>query len=548
MPITAQDLLRLADQPEGEPAQPAEPVMRAGVPTELTAPKPTAAQTMADAWAEATPGPQAVKGFVRGAVERVAEPVGRLAGAAGYASATGELPPESSALSLAGDALSAGYAIHPDTRLMAMGGAAVEGIGEQLGLSQNSARMLSIAAEAGMGMRSFIRAGKVPAAEGEKLLAGAKGLRAEVDPVVGLTQLTYPERIGGELAGEARRTLLARKQGISKTIEGLENNIVRTMPRIDPQSPGYVRLGDSLAEIGNRQIKFPADIKESFGKIGNDLMMGNPVDTGEVMRLRTRLRQLTTFKDSADPDLALAGKNAGAVRRTITDALEASIPDQGLAGQWVEARTAYNTQYATPWRNLRSVIKRDVTPQQAFNRVFNPNDMHTFRALADTLPQSPAMRGKLQMGFLESLSDATEGFQQAEQAHNAFKTMRPSLAASGLFNHKELETLDLFLRRRELPNLLEKVHQVLDSPLTLKKGGVGTALGFYALHNPVLAFSAMVGSGSLPMMRRLMVLPANSPAARRLAMVAVAKTEQFARALSQNEDTTPDDTLGIDGE
>ena len=548
MPVTAQDLLRMADAPEAPPAQPAEPVMKSGVgQASLRATPDDSASALADAFAEATPGPAALKGFVRGAAERVAEPVGRLAGAAGYLSATGELPPEQSALSVAGDVMQAGYAIHPETRLLAAGGAAVQGVGEQLGLSQNGARMLSIAAETGMGMRSFLRASKAPAVEGEALLARGAELKTPVTPT-GTAQLTMPERVGADLAGAARSQLLSNKRAISATLANLEPQIVKSVPQIGPNSPGYAKLAETVQMIEERQVKFPGDVGSSLNDIAQKVANGQPVDTSDVMKLRTRLRQLTTFKDSADPDMALAAKNAGAVRKTITDAVEDSIPNQALAGQWVEARTAYNTQYATPWRNLRNIVKRDVTPQQAFNRVFNPNDMATFRALTDVVGQSPAIRGKLQMGFLESLSDATQGFEQAEQAHNAFNTMRPALAASGLFNHQELQALDIFLRRRELPTLMEKVKTVLDEPLTLKKGGVGTALGFFALHNPTLAVSAMIGAGALPQLRRIAVLPKGSPAARRLAALAVTKTAEFAQALRKSEDPTPVDDMGLDAE
>lgn len=549
MPVTAQDLLRMADEaPAAEPAQPAEPVMKHGVgQASLRATPDDSASALADAFAEATPGPKALKGFVRGAAERVAEPVGRLAGAAGYLSSTGELPPEQSPLSVAGDVMQAGYGLHPETRLLAAGGAAVQGIGEQLGLSQNSARMLSIAAETAGGMRNFLRASSVPAKEGEKLLASGAELRVPVTPT-GAPQLTMPERVGADLAGQARRQLVANKNAISATLNSLEPQIVRSVPAITPNMPGYSRLSDAISEIDARQIKLPGDLAKGVNSIRQAILDGRPVPTSDVMQMRTRLRQLTTFKDSMDPDMALAAKNAGAIRKTITDAVETSIPDQALAGQWVEARTAYNTQYATPWRNLRNIVKRDVTPQQAFNRVFNPNDMNTFRAVTDVIGNSPAVRGKLRMGFLESLSDATQGFEQAEQAHNAFNTMRPALAASGLFDHKELEALDLFMRRRELPTLMEKVKTVLDAPLTLKKGGIGTALGFFALHNPTLAVSAMIGAGALPQLRRIAVLPKGSPAARRLALQAVAKTAEFAQALRKSEDPTPTDEMNIDNE
>lgn len=550
MPVTAQDLLRMADEPAADPrdvaVQPRAEQPGRGFGT-LQEPEPSPARAMADAFAEATPGPQAVKGFVRGAVERVAEPVGRLAGAAGHLSATGELPPEQSAVGLVGDVMEAGYAIHPETRLLAAGGAAVQGIAEQLGLTQNSARMLSIAAETGLGARSFLRAGKVPAREGAKLLERGGELRRPVTPT-GMAQLTMPERVGADLAGTARKTLINNKRVLGQALDKLEPEIVRTTPEIAANSPGYRKLADALSMIEERQVKFPGDIGAGLNGIATRIANGEPVATADVMKLRTRLRQLTTFKDSADPDMALAAKNAGAVRKTITDAVEASIPDEHLLGRWVEARTAYNTQYATPWRNLRSIVKRDVTPQQAFNRVFNPNDMHTFRALTNVVGQSPAIRGKLQMGFLESLADATQGFEQAEQAHNAFNTMRPALAASGVFSHKELEALELFMRRRELPNLMEKVKSVLDAPLTVKGTGVGTALGFFAMHNPVLGISAMIGSGALPQLRRIAVLPAGSPAARRLAAQAVAKTAQFADALRKAEDPIPDDELGLDNE
>jgi hypothetical protein len=545
MPVTAADLLKLADQPE---ARPAEPVMKSGVgQASLRATPDDTASSLANTLAEATPGPAGLKGFVRGAAERVAEPVGRLAGAAGYFSATGELPPEQSPLGLASDALQAGYAIHPETRLLAAGGAAIQGVGEQLGLTQNSARMLSIAAEAGVGVRGFLRAGKAAAGEGETLLERGGELRQPVTPT-GAPQLTMPERVGADLAGTARRQLLTNKRTLSSAIDSIEGQIRGAMPSIGPDNPGYQRLSDALEQTTARQIKFPGDISTKLQEIQANIAAQQPVSTDDVMNLRTRLRQLTTFKDSSDPDMALAAKNAGAVRKTITDAVESGIPDEQLAARWVEARTAYNTQYATPWRNLRSIVKQDVTPQQAFNRVFNPNDMATFRSLTQVVGDSPAIRGKLQMGFLESLADATTGFQEAEKAHNAFNTMRPALAASGLFDHKELEALDLFMRRRELPNLIEKVGTVLDEPLTLKKGGVGTALGFFALHNPVLAVSAMVGAGALPQLRRLAVLPAGSPAARRLATVALAKTGQFAQALRKSQDPTPDDELGIDNE
>lgn len=553
MPITAQDLLRMADQapaaqPQApQPAQPAEPVMKHGIgQAELRSARPDSANALADAFAEAVPGPAALKGFVRGAAERVAEPVGRLAGAAGYASATGELPPESGPVSLAGDVLQTGYALHPETRLIAAGGAAVQGIAEQLGFTPNSARMLSIAAEAGTGMRGFLRAGTGAAAEGESLLKRGGELRVPVTPS-GAPQLTMKERVGADLAGAARTTLVNNKRVLGNAMNRIENQIVGVMPSIQPGTQGYGRLADALATVDDRQIKFPADATSKLEQMRSNIAAGMPISTGDVMDLRTRLRQLTTFKDSADPDMAIAAKNAGAVRRTITDAVEADLPPD-VAGRWVEARTAYNSQYATPWRNLRSVVKRDVTPMQAFNRVFNPNDQATFRALVDVVGNSPAVRGKLQMGFLETLAQGTDGFQQAEAAHKTFNQMRPALAASGLFDRKELETLDLFLRRRELPTLMEKVRTVLDEPLTLKKGGVGTALGFFALHNPALAVTAMVGAGALPQLRRLAVLPAGSPAARRLATMALAKADQFAKALSKSEDPTPDDDMNIEAE
>jgi hypothetical protein len=89
---------------------------------------------------------------------------------------------------------------------------------------------------------------------------------------------------------------------------------------------------------------------------------------------------------------------------------------------------------------------------------------------------------------------------------------------SNLIPPKDMEVLEFYLKRNSIPNLLEGIQNIASAGGTLR-ATAATSLAYVASGKPSHMLAAIVASGSLPALRRAMMVPKGSPTWRRAALV-----------------------------
>lgn len=479
--------------------------------------------------------PGAVAPAVRAVGERTLDPALRLAQG------------EGSTLENVADAAQLGAGI-AQPGLSAMG-AGVQAISDSMGMNLDTARALSGLAEVGAQAHKFVGVGTRAVKAGKRLLGAAREV-LETEP--GAADLLPRERLTTNLVNGVRNTIGTVRRSLKGDFNRMELEVARNFPRINPNDPGYAMVRNAVLEAQKSAAKLDGRSMRILERLDTLMhpprpdMPGQPVPTRLLVKLRKTLRDQVKFVNADSPDADATGRKAKAIRGLVNQALESAMPDE-LLGRWQEAKTAYRTQVAEPFRALRTVLSQNSTPQQGFQAVFQGGDPNVFRTVLRLSENSPAVRGRLRLGYLETLREATGDFQDAEKMQAQFAKTRPIIAASGLFTPEELSSFELILRRRALPGVTEALTGFLTARGMVRLG-VAQGIGFMITKDPSILPIAAIAAGALPQLRRLTMLPVGSSEGRKLALQAINQITKFASGLNSDSMESPDTFEIVDDE
>lgn len=461
--------------------------------------------------------PPALQGFVRGAAERTVEP------AMGVINALSQGQPSAAA----GPAMQLGQLTNVPGIAAAGMGTALQGISEAAGMSQNSSKLLASLSELAVAGGTVL--------QGKMAMRGARGILTEAK---GLGQaeggMLAKENLSEAVRGEARTVLTAAKTRWQDALNKAEVEIA-SRGAITPNTPTWHKLQETVNDFGD--VMGAQSRNTPAGRIVDALNVGTDVSPYDVIQVRRDLAKQQQFgKDLQSSDAAVKQKMIGAVRTKLADVLEGAAPDTKTAADYAAARSGYGNEYARPWRNLKTVLDPNTSPTKAFDLVFNPDDLHTFRAMHGAIGANPTMAGKLRMGLVESLGDASNGFQDANSALKKLRDIRPALQTTGLYTSDELNSLDAVLRQKRIPTIMDGLRYAASSvPRAGTIGGGSIGLSYLLASHPTAALAATVAAGALPHVIRASIMPAGSPAMRNTAITIASQVSRLARTLKMGE-------------
>lgn len=477
-----------------------------------------------------------LRGQVIGAgLERFVEPFLRLNRPTGN-DLGGLFGPEPTALSTASDALQAGTAVA--TPGLAAAGAGAQALTQFAGQSPETARAVGGATELLTSLAGVVKAGTSAAARGLGLIKTAP-TAIKALPVA--EDLLPMERVSTELNRALSGEFSRRSAQLGAEFDAVERAAVASEPVILPGTTAYDKLrdivnyaDDSVATFGGVGGQSMSRIAKAVNHVAEDgSALPQPIPTSELIRLRKGLKDLATRGRSFDPDIAANAKKAVHVRTEAGAALE-SVMDPATLERWRAANTAWGSTVAEPLSVLHQVIE-DKSAYNAFRAVFQNQDPEVFRTVLRVAQQTPSVAGKLKLGFLEVLRENTNTFQDAGRFRAIFDQVKPMVESAGLFNREELTALDTFIRRKSIIPVTSAIAQAFSSTSGVLRLGSGLAVASAITHNPTALFLAGAASGALPAMRRLTILPAGSPAAKKVALQIATQISTFAASISQDQ-------------
>lgn len=458
--------------------------------------------------------------LARGLLERSADPAARLLGLHGpqdkMTTATDLVQLGTTGAALLG---------FSPALALAMGvGSGVQGVGEELGLTPNTARMVGSASELGFSIASARRVATGAAEAGESLLNEGRSLRKPITTVPGSPQMTGPETLGADIKAHGSKALQNLKSMIGERIGTAEDAIARSAPRIDPAHPAYGDIARELNTLTDRGIdvggaternlmqRMRDQINHTIPKSDPPIPDPQPLNTSDVVKLR---RAMVGVEDRpynvATGDME--NKFLKVFRRELGDALEKVAPnDKALA--YSTARNDYLNTVVRPSNALRNILSQNTAPAQAYDRIFSLSDnRQAYRALYQVLkeegsPTAESLMSKLRAGFIEKLA----GTADERTAVNVIRQNRSMLASTGLYSEDELNSLDYLAKTKQLPDAAQRLVGAFKGS-TIGKVVGAEALFHIATTHPVGALGLAVAGGGVQSLRRLLLAPEGSKAA-----------------------------------
>lgn len=460
---------------------------------------------------------------------RLGEPMARKLDAAARLGQNISIPPKTfgQATQLVSDAGElASAAVAPAA---VAGGLAAEAVSRTLGANEDSARWIASAAESFGALGQAAGVGRKVFKEGERMLTGATE-RALANPSLSNKGLPATTRIGAQMKRLIPKTLARRGDQLGPAIGRIEQEFARTGATVDPNSPLYQRLDNEWTRIAQMgKVEGPAG--EQIERIRGFIARNEPLPVAEVVKVKSDLIQpARAVYGSAEP--AMSANAAAAYRDTATKTISEMMPRE-TARKYQAARTLYAREVGRPRKILASAYRDSTSPLQLFNQVFTGNDPYTLKTVAEVSQNSPALKAKLALGYLENMSAATGSWQDARQALQTLKNTRGLVEHTGILNPKELDTLEYFLQRRSLPQVVESFQALVGTMSGAVKGSAATGLAYVASGKPSHMLAALVASGSLSPLRRLMLVPKGSAPWKRAGLVIASNLAKLANEASQ---------------
>lgn len=439
--------------------------------------------------------------------------------------ATAATQPAVVALGLGGEAVARTLGANEDTARWLTGmlggdiarfaGRHAEGIGQSL--------------EVVGGVGQALNVGRTAYKQGKRMITRA-GERIAANPSARMQGRRNVERVAAQIKRLVPGTIARRGEQLGPVIGRIERDFGATGAQIDPNHPLYNRLDTALAEVAQTG-EFGGPAGRAFEALRAKMAAHMPVLASELAELKHFLVQpARAVRGVAEPTTAAAA--AAKARATATDTLTEMMP-RDLARNYQNARMQYLREVGRPRRILSSAYSDRVSPMTLYNQVFNPNDQYTMAAISEVAQNSPALKSKLALGYLENMAAATGDWRDAGAALSVLRNTRGVVENAGILSPKELDNLEYFLRRRSLPQLIESFQALVGTTGGAVKGSAATAGAYVASGKPSHMLAALIASGTLAPMRRLMLVPKGSAPWKRFGGLVLSNITRLANDVSQ---------------
>lgn len=420
-------------------------------------------------------------------------------------------------------------------------GLATEALSRSLGADEDTGRWLAQGAEMLMpvgqgvaaGRRTFERGRELLTSEGRRLLT--RPGQASAATRIG-TSARFPGRnpaavVGGQIKALIPNQLRRRGAQLGPEIGKLERQFADTGWSLDPTDPAYARLEKQFrAAEGISQIGGPAG--KQFSSVLESFANNQPITGHQLADLTHSLVEpARAVIGVAEPRLAAVA--AAKVRSEITRTFKEAMP-RDMALRYQGARLRYGREVGRPRSILAKAYSDSVSPTQLFNEVFSGNDPYTLETIVEVARHRPALRTKLGLGYLENLARGANNWQDARAALAALRNTRGIIEPAGIIKTQDLDNLEYFLQRRALPQLVESFQALVGTTSGAVRGSAATAGAYVASGKPSTMLAALIMSGSLAPMRRLMMLPKGSPAGKRAATVVMSNIAKLMREAQES--------------
>lgn len=326
------------------------------------------------------------------------------------------------------------------------------------------------------------RAGKRVLKESERGLestaarGAASGLRAS-------------EQFGVE-SRRSLRTLIKRgKQQYGPQIEDAIQEASSRGLALPTTHPDYQGLLDNVTALNEGQfLGIPDELRQLVSGLEQALRDGRAIPVRDLREIHNRLRNWSKYVDEFNPAaktmMKFVNSTTGALNHATAAAMD-TVP--ALRDRFRAAQTGWRNLVAEPERVLNTVLMPTVTPTQAFTRLFSLEDPAKLR-MAGTLVRQYAdepTRLKLRLGFMQMLSDKTNGFSNPTAVMSFLKNHEAVLTQAGLFTKKELHDVGQLMRRHSITsirNILEQGVRAKLAPAAMigAAGAAGVASGLAA--------------------------------------------------------------------
>lgn len=447
-----------------------------------------------------------------------------------------------------------GSTLYPPAAIAAGAGAVVTGLTSWWSGDPTLSGLLGAAVEMASGVGALSR----PARRGKRILNEAReGMAREA--AAGLPEgLRAAERLGASAKTDLRKLIKRGKELYGPQLDQViteAHNLGLTLPTTHPE---YNRLIDILTGFNEGQFMgVPQDIAQMLSGLEQAMREGRAIPVRDLREAHNRIRNWTKYVDEFNPNaktmLHFADRAGDALNHATAAGLE-SVPR--LRERFRGAQQGWHNLVGEPERVLKNVLMPTVSPQQAFNRLFNLSDPQKLR-MAGTLIRQYAdepSRLKLRLGFLQMVSDKTNEFTNPTAVMGFLREHEAVLTQARLFTRDELRDITHLMRKYSITtmrNILEQGVKAKMGPATMigaaGAAGAATAIGSGAFtRNPEtgrwdydargILLAALATAGA-PYLIRAMVNPRDSKASRAALSRIVGGATAGLRAIFAGEQT-----------
>lgn len=407
---------------------------------------------------------------------------------------------------------------------------------ETLSGNPNMAKTVVALTQAGEAFVSGLRAVRELPQRAKAIFGEAKPLKEVPVAPPGHAAHLPQERMARGLQLRTRLGLNRAKFRAQQDLDAAEAPFM--MMGIAPTSPGYVGVSRALTQLEQDGARLTGEAGETMRRIDEAIQTGNPIRGSDVVDLRRLTRDRSKYGvNSLDPNRPIAPGRINEFRDELANGLELAAPAP-QAHAFRVARNNYRLNYAAPARALESLTNLDTEPRVAFDKIFNPTNRDLFVNMTRHIANSPGLRGKLRMGFIDKMT-GPDG-ELLENASDVFKTWRGALASSGVFSREELHALDRFTQAKEIPTLRDTLSLLV--PAGKRRGQILPAvigIGGVSTFGTGKMLGLIAAAGGLLSLRRLRLLGANNPQSRLAVSILGGRIDDFAKALNDESDAGP---------
>lgn len=308
-----------------------------------------------------------------------------------------------------------------------------------------------------------------PASRGRRMLSAAQ---REGEAMAAQTGMPAPAAIGESLRTLVRRGIKTAAERANADFEAVAQALRRVpeLRNIDDTLPEYTALLRSIEEavlsgsITPDLPHLPRPLADELFTLYGQLKQHANIPAADLLTTLRKLQDYTPFVDPNNPNIArylgAGGRIIDDMRSLIgahLDEIASRAPQFKPPWEaWQRGIHTWRSQVKEPRRILRMVLGRQVSPREAFTRLFpRGDDPHRFAAAAKLLNDvgMAGARDKLRLGFLQTLADKSQDFENITKALRMIEANRSMLTSLKLFTPRELDDMVAFFKRKSITNL-----------------------------------------------------------------------------------------------